>query len=123
MPDEIASNLWRWTAPHPEWPAKVSPESPDYWPQMVGSVLYTTDESAAFIDPQLPPDPAEFWAWADERVQGRAVHVLTTIHWHRRSRDQVAARYGASTSRAKPNLPWGVESRGADRRRGWRTDW
>jgi hypothetical protein len=77
---------------------------------MVGSVLYTTDESAVFIDPQLPPDSDEFWAWADQHVQGRPVHVLTTIHWHRRSRDEVAARYGASTSRAKPNLPQGVES-------------
>ena len=32
----IAPNVWRWTAPHPEWPARVSPESPSYWPQTVG---------------------------------------------------------------------------------------
>ena len=106
----IAPGLWRWTAPHPEWPAKVPPDSPSYWPQMVGSVLYTTDESAVFIDPQLPPDPNKFWTWADQRVRDRPVHVLTTIHWHRRSRDEVAARYGASTSRAKSKLPQGVES-------------
>jgi hypothetical protein len=110
MPDQISPGLWRWTAPHPEWPAKVAPDSPSYWPQMVGSVLYTTGESAVFIDPQLPPDPDKFWTWADQHVDDRAVHVLTTIHWHRRSRDEVAARYGASTSRAKSNLPQGVES-------------
>lgn len=110
QPRQIAPGLWRWTAPHPEWPAKVSPDSPSYWPQQVGSVLYATDQSAVFIDPQLPPDTKGFWTWADQRVQERSVHVLTTIHWHRRSRDQVAARYGASTSRAKPRLPHGVES-------------
>lgn len=36
--------------------------------------------------------------------------VLTTIGWHRRSRDEVTRRYGASVSRAKANLPSGVES-------------
>jgi hypothetical protein len=107
---QVAENLWRWTAPHPDWPASVPPDSPSYWPRMVGSVLYTNNRSAVFIDPQLPPDPSAFWAWADERVGDRDVAVLTTIKWHRRSRDDFAARYGASTSRAKPNLPEGVES-------------
>ena len=113
MPDyvrTIAPNLWRWTAAHPEWPPKAPPDSPNYWPQMVGSVLYTNGEAAVFIDPQLPPDPDSFWPWADERVQDRRVAVLTTLKWHRRNRDDVAERYGASTSRAKPNLPEGVES-------------
>ena len=36
--------------------------------------------------------------------------MLTTIGFHRRSRDQLAERYGAATSRAKSNLPEGVES-------------
>jgi hypothetical protein len=38
------------------------------------------------------------------------VSILTTISFHRRSRDELAERYRASTSRAKPNLPLGVES-------------
>jgi hypothetical protein len=38
------------------------------------------------------------------------VVVLTTLAPHRRSRDQVVQRYGASTSRAKRNLPPGVQS-------------
>jgi hypothetical protein len=58
----------------------------------------------------LPPEPEPFWAWADERVGGRRVAALTTIKFHRRSRDAFAERYGASTSRAKPNLPEGVVS-------------
>ena len=77
---------------------------------MVGSVVYTNHENAVFFDPLLPSDPDPFWAWADQRVAERDVYVLTTIKWHRRSRDAFAVRYGASTSRAKPNLPQGVES-------------
>lgn len=110
LPDQIAPGLWRWTAPHPDWPATVPPDSPGYWPRMVGSVLYATDDAAVFIDPLLPPDPDEFWAWGDERVGNCKVVVLTTLKWHRRSRDAFVARYGASTSRAKPDLPEGVEA-------------
>jgi hypothetical protein len=44
-------------------------------------------------------------------VRGKErVAVLTTIAWHRRSRDAVAERYGATTSRARASLPAGVES-------------
>ncbi len=106
----MPNDLWRWTAPHPDWPAKAPPDSPSYWPEIVGSVLYANRESAVFIDPQLPPDPTEFWSWADRKVGDRPVAVLTTLKWHRRSRDAFAERYGASTSRAKPSLPEGVES-------------
>jgi hypothetical protein len=107
---ELAPRLWRWTAPHPEWVAGAEPGSPDDWDEVVGSVLYDTGEAAVFIDPLLPPDEASFWRWADERVGSRAVHVVTTVAPHRRDRDRVAARYGASTSRARRSLPAGVES-------------
>jgi hypothetical protein len=39
------------------------------------------------------------------------VAILTTIGFHRRSRDELAARYGARTSRARRTLPKGVDSR------------
>ncbi len=58
----------------------------------------------AFIDPLLPPDPGELWPALDERIAGRPVRVLTTIRWHRRSRDAVTQRYGATES-----IPDGVE--------------
>jgi hypothetical protein len=38
------------------------------------------------------------------------VLVLTTLRWHRRSRDAVVRRYDASTSRARRSLPAGVET-------------
>jgi hypothetical protein len=40
--------------------------------------------------------------------RGLPVAILTTIKFHRRSRDALARRYEASTSRAKAKLPAGV---------------
>ncbi|HEU5310717.1 MAG TPA: hypothetical protein VFV24_04615, partial [Candidatus Eisenbacteria bacterium] len=44
------------------------------------------------------------------RAHGRPVRVLTTIGFHRRSRDEVVRRFSATTSRAKASLPEGVET-------------
>jgi hypothetical protein len=107
--DEIAPGLWRWTAPHPDWAANAAPEGPNDWAQIVGSVLHVTGNAAVFIDPLLPDHAEGFWAWADQRVRGASVFVLTTIRWHRRSRDHVSGRYQASVSRARSKLPAGVE--------------
>ncbi|MDQ6818947.1 MAG: hypothetical protein M3076_01190 [Actinomycetota bacterium] len=109
-PKQIVAGLWRWTAPHPDWPEDGEPGSSDDWPQVVGCVLYETAGWAIFFDPLLPLDTERFWGWADRRCEGRQVAVLTTIGWHRRSRPELVGRYSASTSRAKPNLPRGVES-------------
>ena len=107
--EEIVPGLWRWTAPHPAWAPGAEPDSPGDWEQYVGSVLYEDRDAAVFIDPLVPGDEDQFWSWADDRVAGRSVTVLTTLAPHRRSREQVAQRYAASTSRAKRNLPSGVE--------------
>lgn len=108
--DALAPGLWRWTAAHPDWRPGAEPDSPDDWGQLVACVLYEGSDAAVFIDPLLPADADRFWDWADERVAGRRVVVLTTVAPHRRHRDQVARRYRASTSRAKRKLPAGVES-------------
>lgn len=93
-PAEIAPGLWRWTAPHPEWEPGAEPGSPADWPEQVGSVLVESQaDVVVLVDPQLPPEPGLFWAWADELVRGRPVFVVTTIEWHGRSRDAFAARY------------------------------
>ena len=44
------------------------------------------------------------------RAHRRPVRVLTTIGFHRRSRDEVVRRFDATTSRAKASLPEGVET-------------
>jgi hypothetical protein len=62
------------------------------------------------IDPLVPADEeAAFWEEIDA-LAGDRVAVLTTIGFHRRSRDRFVERYGASTSRAQASLPEGVET-------------
>jgi hypothetical protein len=109
---KIEPGLWRWSAPHPGWRPGATPQSPDDWPRAVGSVLCDAPDATVLIDPLLPLGDQRFLGALDEHVgrRERRVVVLTTIGFHRRSRDQLADRYGASTSRAKKNLPAGVES-------------
>jgi hypothetical protein len=79
---------------------------------MVGSALYELPHVVVLIDPLLPLEGrAQFLSWLDKRVAARPASVLTTIRWHRRDRDELAERYGASTSRASNALPCGVEKR------------
>jgi glyoxylase-like metal-dependent hydrolase (beta-lactamase superfamily II) len=98
---EIAEGLWRWTAPHPEW----TPEQD--WDRDVGCVYYEAPDAVCLIDPLVPAADADrFWRALDGDVEraGKPVAVVVTVHWHRRSSDEVAARYGA---RREP--PAGVE--------------
>jgi hypothetical protein len=110
---EIRPGLWRWTAPHPDWQPSPAPESPDDWPREVGCVLCDSPEATVLVDPLLPPGDERFLGKLDRHVSGRGlpVAILTTIAFHRRSRDELAERYGARISRARPTLPAGVESR------------
>jgi hypothetical protein len=108
QPVELASGLWRWSAPHPDWKPNAAAGSSADWPQEVGCTLVETDRATVFIDAIATSDAAAFWSWADRRCAGRCVHALTTIAFHRRSRDELVARYGAETSRARRSLPPGV---------------
>jgi hypothetical protein len=111
-PHEICSGLWRWTAPHPEWNPAAAPGSSSDWPREVGCVLYETPDAAVFIDPLVPLNAAEaLWRWADQHCREKSVSVLTTIAFHRRSRDLLLERYRASPSRNQRSLPQGVQSR------------
>lgn len=76
-------------------------------------MLCETADATVLIDALVPADDqAQFLARLDRRVRGRGlpVMILTTIQFHRRSRDQLVERYRASTSRAKRSLPAGIES-------------
>lgn len=123
----IRPGLWRWTAAHPAWVAGAKPESPSDWPQDVGCVLLDARDATVLIDPLLPDGDDAFLARLDRHVteRGLPVSILTTIKWHRRSRDELARRYGARTSRAKVQLPAGVEAkpiRGAGETMFWLTE-
>jgi hypothetical protein len=85
----------------------AKPDSPADWPPDVGSVAYEAPDAFVFVDPLVPDG---LWGELDARVERHAqrVAVLTTLRWHRRSRDAVVERYSASTSRARAALPAGV---------------
>jgi glyoxylase-like metal-dependent hydrolase (beta-lactamase superfamily II) len=109
---EVAPGLYRWTARHPDAEPDASPGSPADWGPDVGSVAYAAPDALVLVDPLVPQDRQDLRAALDELVQrvGRRVAILTTLGFHRRSRDELAARYQASTSRAKRMLPAGVET-------------
>lgn len=108
---EIEPGLWRWTARHPDWRPAAKPDSSGDWPREVGSVAVMADDALVVIDALVPEGADGLWRWLDERAEeaGGDVRALTTVKWHRRSRDEVAARYEARTSRAASALPAGVE--------------
>jgi hypothetical protein len=89
--------------------AGASPDSAADWPELVGSVAYAAPTAFVFVDPLVPE---ELWPALEERVREHSepVRVLTTIGFHRRSRDEVVRRFDAATTRAKASLPEGVET-------------
>ena len=101
---QIRRGLWRWTAAHPQWQADATDGSAASWPRDVGCVLSVTESVAVFFDPLIDEDAQAFWRWADRCCRGRRVVVLETIGYHRRSREDVLARYGAAT-----RAPGGVD--------------
>jgi len=107
---DIAAGLARWTVPHPESTPGAPPGSAEDWDPVVGSVLYEAGEVATLIDPLLPArERDEFLRWLDGRIEGRPVSILTTIRWHRRDREELAARYRSNTApRAWNAVPAGV---------------
>jgi glyoxylase-like metal-dependent hydrolase (beta-lactamase superfamily II) len=109
---ELRPGLYRWTAHHPEAEADPDPDSPADWGPDVGSVVYAAHDAHALVDPLVPADRADLQEELDELVRGHGqpVVILTTLQFHRRSREELASRYGASTSRAKKSLPEGVET-------------
>ncbi len=109
---ELRPRLYRWTALHPEADPAPTPGSPADWGPEVGSVAYAGPDALVLVDPLVPADRVDLRDELDTLVRrhGRRVAILTTIQFHRRSRDELAERYRASTSRARPNLPEGVET-------------
>jgi hypothetical protein len=109
-PQEIAPGLVRWTAAHPDWNPQATAGGAEDWEEMVGCVLYEQPDVVTLIDPLIPRDDgAGFLRWLDERVAGRPVSILTTIHWHRRDREELAERYRSQTARAWNAIPAGVK--------------
>jgi hypothetical protein len=109
---ELAPGLFRWTAIHPDAVPAPEPAGPADWGPYGGSAAYAAPEALVLVDPLVPADRPKLQVALDALVErhGRPVAILTTLKWHRRSRDELAERYGATTSRAKGALPEGVEA-------------
>jgi hypothetical protein len=109
---EVRRGLYRWTARHPDAEPEPEPGTPADWGPEVGSVAYEAADALVLVDPLVPADRADVQEELDALVaqHRKRVVILTTLQFHRRSRDELAGRYGASTSRAKKKLPTGVET-------------
>ena len=109
---ELAPGLHRWTARHPDADPSPNPGSPADWGPGVGSVAYEAPDALVLVDPLVPGDRGDLRAALDALVDrhDRRVAILTTLGFHRRSREELTARYDASTSRARKTLPAGVET-------------
>jgi hypothetical protein len=109
---ELRPGLYRWTADHPEAAVDPVPGSPADWDSEVGSVAYAAADALVLVDPLVPEDRDDLREELDALVaaHGKRVAILTTLQFHRRSRKELAARYNASTSRARKDLPQGVET-------------
>jgi hypothetical protein len=89
--EQLRPHLWRWTAPHPDW------RPDDDWEREVACAAIVRDDGLVFVDPLAPSDEDdrdEFWRAVDRDVEHHGTpHVVLTVPWHRRSTDEVAARY------------------------------
>jgi hypothetical protein len=112
----LAEGLWRWTAPHPNW---------ENWPgrereaREVGCVYYEAADATVLVDPLVPAgEEPEFFRHLDADVARRPhpVVILLTAEWHRRSADELAARYDARIGGASPEAVDEIPIEGADER-------
>jgi hypothetical protein len=110
--EELRPGLHRWTAIHPDAEPVPTVGSPDDWGPDVASIAYEAPDALLLVDPLVPEDRSDLREELDALVarHGKRVVIVTTLQFHRRSRDELADRYDASTSRAKKNLPRDVET-------------
>jgi hypothetical protein len=99
--EEIASRLWHWTAPHPEWKPSNRGKDGQGWDQMVSSYALVADDAFVLIDPQVPTDEADaarLWDALDRDVDAHGPPaILISVHWHARSAEEIAGRYDGSS--------------------------
>ena len=112
----VVEGLWRWTAPHPNWENWPGRERE---PREVGCVYYESPDASVLIDPLVPlGEEDDFFRHLDADVERRGlpVRILLTAEWHRRSADELAARYGARIGGPPPDGVEEIAIEGADER-------
>ncbi|HZT83833.1 MAG TPA: hypothetical protein VE984_00230 [Gaiellaceae bacterium] len=112
----IAEGLWRWTAPHPRWERWAGHERP---PREVGCVYHEAGDATMLVDPLVPAGEEDvFFRHLDADIERRGlpVVILLTADWHRRSADELAARYDARIGGEPPTGVEEIAVEGADER-------
>jgi len=95
----LHDGLWRWTGLHPGWRPGLG------WEREVGCVYAELPDAILLVDPLVPPEDAErFLRHLDADVErlGLPVSIVLTTGSHRRSADELAARYGAAVGGPEP---------------------
>jgi glyoxylase-like metal-dependent hydrolase (beta-lactamase superfamily II) len=107
---EIAPQLWHWTAAHPEWKPEYE-EGGEGWGEIVSSYALVVDDVLVLIDPQVPADEADaarLWEALDRDVEAHGPPaIVLTVFWHARSAREIAERYAGATIWAPADTPDG----------------
>ena len=103
--EELAPDLWWWTASHPDWTPEDL-EGGAGWEEVVSSYALVAGENLVLFDPLV-----EDWDWLDDQVERHgAPAIMVTILWHGRSSQQILDRYpGASLWAHEPAAEWIAE--------------
>ena len=89
---EVAPDLWRWTARHPDW------HPSDAFGAEVASYALVADDELLLVDPLLPGGDDGDASAVLERLDllaesTKTTHILITIGYHVRSAEPLRARY------------------------------
>lgn len=99
---ELASGLWWWSEPHPEWKPEDL-EDGQGWEETVSSYALASDAELVLFDPLVAD-----WAALDRLVEEHgAPAILVTILWHARSSREILDRYDEAALWAhEPAAEW-----------------
>jgi glyoxylase-like metal-dependent hydrolase (beta-lactamase superfamily II) len=95
---EVATGLWHWQAPHPEW-------ADSDWPQLVSSYAIDDGERLLLFDPIAVPDELM------ERSEQREPMVVLTSPWHERDTRLLVERHAppvfvTDPGEGSPDVEW-----------------
>ena len=105
--EQIAPNLWHWTARHPGWKPESRGADGLGWEEIVSSYAVVAGDVLVLIDPQVPGDDTDrFWEALDGDVEAHGPPaILITVFWHARSAEEIADRYPGATIWAPADNP------------------
>jgi glyoxylase-like metal-dependent hydrolase (beta-lactamase superfamily II) len=92
--EQIAPQLWWWTAPHPDW-GPPDFESGQGWERDVSCYALVAGDDFVLFDPLVPGgDEERLWAALDGDVEHHGPpRILISVFWHARSARELLDRY------------------------------